>query len=166
MAQLGIDETMRILLVGEEQAICDELDAALGDQVDRYKIEWIAQPELSPVRAKDILPHLILLDDALGDSDIASLIQELASEVPDAILLALIAGGEVERAKQAVLAGARGFINKPLASDDLIATLSSAKTIPPGASSPIAAPKVAPAVRLCWSTVPSPCANSLASRSR
>ncbi len=124
MAQLGIDETMRILLVGEEQAICDELDAALGDQVDRYKIEWIAQPELSPVRAKDILPHLILLDDALGDSDIASLIQELASEVPDAILLALIAGGEVERAKQAVLAGARGFINKPLASDDLIATLS------------------------------------------
>lgn len=124
MAQLGIDETMRILLVGEDQTIYTELSAALGNAVDNYKIDWVAQPELSTVRAKDILPHLILIDDALGDSDIASLIRQLNNEIPNATILALTPSGDVEKAKQAVLAGARGFLNKPLASDDLVATLS------------------------------------------
>lgn len=122
MPQIGIDETMRILLVGEAPTIQQELEAALVNQIDQYKIDWIAQPELAVVRARDIAPHLILLDSALGDHDSVTLIRQLTSELGELPILTLIEGSNVEQARRTVLAGARGFVNKPLVSEDLIAT--------------------------------------------
>lgn len=124
MAQVGIDETMHILLVGESEPTRQELEAALVNHVDRYKVDWVAQPELAVVRARDIAPHLILLDNALGDNDSAALIRQLTSELGDTPILTLIESGNVEQARRTVLAGARGFVNKPLVSEDLIATFS------------------------------------------
>jgi pilus assembly protein CpaE len=74
-------------------------------------------------RAREVFPHLILVDDALGGSDPIPLIRRLSAQVPGAGILALIQAEDISRAGQAVLAGARGFVTKPLQAEDLMATM-------------------------------------------
>lgn len=116
-------EALRVLLVSTAEGARDEIGEALTRGAGDHRLYWVAQPELAPVRAQDLVPHVILIDDALGGADATALITQLSSRVPGAAILALIEAGAMNRARQAVLAGARGFITKPLHTDDLITSL-------------------------------------------
>ena len=116
-------EALRVLLVSTAEGARDEIGEALTRGAGDHRLYWVAQPELAPVRAQDLVPHVILIDDELGGADATALITQLSSRVPGAAILALIEAGAMNRARQAVLAGARGFITKPLHTDDLITSL-------------------------------------------
>lgn len=116
-------QTLRILLVSTRESVRDEVGEALAGWAGDQRLFWVSQPDLAPSRAQDLVPQVILVDDALAGANALALIRALASRVPRAAILALVAEAAIGQASQAVLAGARGFVTKPLQADDLLATL-------------------------------------------
>lgn len=123
MASVYAGDVLRILLIGERQLMVQQVDGILSGRLGKYKLDWISQPELAPVRAKDLLPQLILIDDELGGADISLLVKQLVTQVPGTVILAMLKANDITQARRAVLAGARGFVTKPLNSEEVVATL-------------------------------------------
>ena len=65
MGNLIAGETARILLVSTEEELRYALGDALTGKAGDHRLDWVSQPELAPDRATDLLPHIILVDDAL-----------------------------------------------------------------------------------------------------
>ena len=126
MPNLTPGETPRILLISAQENRRDEVGAALAGRVGEYRLYWVSQPDLAAGRAQDVIPHLILVDDKLDMTSPAALIRTLVARVPGAAIIAMLEAGDLATAREAVLAGARGFVTKPLAPDDFVTTLQQA----------------------------------------
>lgn len=120
---LGARETLRILLVSAHEDLRDEVGHALEGWTGDYRLYWVAQPGLALSRAEELVPQIILVDDDLVGVSATTVIRELSSRVPAAAILALEDADDVAKASQAVLAGARSFITKPLRPDELATIL-------------------------------------------
>jgi pilus assembly protein CpaE len=123
LASLVPGETLRVLLVSTSEEARDEVGAALAGRAGDHRLYWVSQPDLAPVRASDLLPHVVLVDDSLDNANIVTLIGQLMTRVPQAAILALVAPEDMLTARQAVLAGARAFITKPVQPEELLAAL-------------------------------------------
>jgi pilus assembly protein CpaE len=123
LANLTPNETLRILLISASEALRTEIGEALKQGAGDHRFYWVSQSELVQVRAQDLLPHVVLVDENLGGADMLSLIVQLTTRLPEAAILALVENGAMNRARQAVLAGARGFVTKPLQAEDFLVTL-------------------------------------------
>jgi pilus assembly protein CpaE len=66
---------------------------------------------------------VVLVDDEPGEADPVTLIGQLVGRLPRAAILAMVDGSNVEMARQAMLAGARAFITKPLDAEELLGAL-------------------------------------------
>jgi pilus assembly protein CpaE len=116
-------QTLRVLLISADELTRDEVERALSVWGRSHRLYWVSQPNLASARAQDVVPHGILVDDALAGANMVPLIRELGARVPGAAILALVAEGAMQEAREAVLAGARSFLIKPLMPDELVATL-------------------------------------------
>lgn len=116
-------QIVRVLLISAREGARDEVAAALEQRSHDYRLYWVAQPEVALARAQDLVPHVIIVDDELEGTTSVALITSLTQRVPAAALIALVSPGAVGKANHAVLAGARGFLVKPLQADELMATL-------------------------------------------
>ena len=117
-------QTLQILLVSASDSVQEEVGQALATGMTRpYRLHWVAQPHLAFVRAQDLLPQIIIVDDDLGEADPIPTIRRLASSVSNAVILFLVRQENASDASQAVLVGARSFITKPLKADELMMTL-------------------------------------------
>jgi len=116
-------ETLRVLLVSISEDARDDVAAALADRAGDHRLYWISQPDLAPVRAGDLLPHVVLVDDELGGFHASALISQLVARVPQAAILALVNPSDISSARQAILAGARAFVIKPVSGEDLLVAL-------------------------------------------
>ena len=114
---------MRVLLVSSAEGLRDAVGEALAERAGDHRLYWVAQAGLAPVRAGDMLPHVILVDDELGEASPGPLIGQLASKMPSAAILAIVSDDGVGAVRQAVLAGARGFVTKPIQPDDLVSAI-------------------------------------------
>ena len=123
MANLIAGETTRILLVSTAEEMRDEVGEALTGRAGDYRLYWVSQAELAAGRAADLLPHIILVDDALGGTSPSTLVGQLGARLPGAAILALLDPEALGEAREAVLAGARAFVIKPLHPDEFVATL-------------------------------------------
>ncbi|MFC2023691.1 CpaE family protein [Chloroflexota bacterium] len=123
MAEFVSGQSLRILMVSALEEARDELEDALAGWSGDHELFWVTQPELASRRAEDVMPDVVLVDDTLGGASVKSLIRELATRVPSAAVLVLVQAEAIGQARQAVLAGARGFLTKPLEPIDLVATL-------------------------------------------
>jgi pilus assembly protein CpaE len=123
LASLVPGETLRVLLVSTSEEARDEVGAALAGRAGDHRLYWVSQPDLAPVRASDLLPHVVLVDDSLDKANVVMLIGQLLARVPQAAILALVASEDMLTARQAVLAGARAFITKPVQPEELLAAL-------------------------------------------
>jgi pilus assembly protein CpaE len=83
----------------------------------------VSQPALALVRTSDLLPHVVLVDDDLGEISPTTLIGQLSTRVPGVGILALVGQDAMALARQAVFAGARGFVTKPLDAEEFLAAL-------------------------------------------
>ncbi|MHB1357353.1 MAG: AAA family ATPase [Anaerolineae bacterium] len=116
-------QIIRVLLISAQEETRNELAIALEQRSRDYRLYWVSQAEIALARAQDLVPHIIIVDDELEGTTAVSLITSLAQRVPTAVLVALVSPHAVGKANQAVLAGARGFLVKPLQADELISTL-------------------------------------------
>jgi pilus assembly protein CpaE len=126
LTQVTTAQTVRVLLVSTREAARDEIENVLSTWPADSRLYWVAQPNLAPARAAELVPHAILIDDDLGGAHMVPLIRDLAARVPSAAVLALVDDEAMDQARQAVLAGARSFLTKPLRADEVIATLQQA----------------------------------------
>ena len=148
LAEYSSGQILRILVVSAYEETREQVGKALQGWPTSHRIYWVAQAQLAQARAHDIIPHVILVDDSLGTAMVVSTIRALSVQVPSAVVLALVdaeavardldapvedtvsaaraRGQAISQARQAVLAGARGFVTKPLQADELIATLQQA----------------------------------------
>jgi pilus assembly protein CpaE len=123
LANRMFGDTLRILLISTMEGARDLVEEALDGKIGEHQLYWVSQPDLAPVRTQDLFPHVILIDDTLGGANPVSLIRQLTARVPGAAILAMVEADDIGQAQVAVLAGARGFVTKPLHTDDLAATL-------------------------------------------
>ena len=121
-------------MVSARERAREEVADALAGWMPDARLFWVSEPDLAPARAQDLVPHAIVVDDDLGGADAVSLIRQLAARTPGAAILALVEEEAVERARQAVLAGARGFVTKPMRAEDLTTTLRQTLTLRPVAA--------------------------------
>ena len=120
MSGLVVGETLRILLVSTHEGIREEVEQALAGLPGDFRLYWVTRPDLAGVRASDLTPHLIIVDDALGDVDPAELIGQLAASLPTSALLSLVQQDALETARRAILLGARAFVAKPIVAEELL----------------------------------------------
>ena len=123
MDTIGSAQTLRVLLISTREATRDEVGEALGRAFSDQRLYWVAQSELALPRAQDVMPHVILVDSELDGGNANSLIKTLAPRLPGAAIIAMVEWDAIARASQAVLAGARAFVTKPLQADDLAAAV-------------------------------------------
>jgi pilus assembly protein CpaE len=117
-------QVLQILLISSQESVLQDVTSALAEGMKRpYRLHWVAQSHLAIVRAQDLLPQIILVDDNLDGSDPIPLIRQLAASVLNAVILFLVDREHTSEASQAVLVGARSFMMKPLQPDDLLMTL-------------------------------------------
>lgn len=129
MTSLVPGESLRVLLVSVSEQARDQVGAALTGRIGSHRLYWVSQPDLASVRAGDLLPHVILVDDELGGALPAMLIGQLIARVPQAKILALVRNDSINGAREAVLAGARAFVTKPVQTDDLVNALRQVLTV-------------------------------------
>jgi pilus assembly protein CpaE len=120
LSGLVVGETLRILLVSTQESIREEVEQALAGLPGDFRLYWVTRPDLVMVRASDLAPHLIIVDDALGDVDPAELIGQLAASLPTSALLSLVQRDALETARRAILLGARAFVAKPIVVEELL----------------------------------------------
>jgi pilus assembly protein CpaE len=114
---------VRILLVSTAQSDRDGLADALSHWQRDHRLYWVSQPELAPIRAEELVPTLILIDGALPQGQAIPLIDQLVARVPSAAILLLVEADAMDVARRGVLAGARGFVPRPVQPTDLVTTL-------------------------------------------
>jgi len=123
LARLAAAGTLRVLLVTTVEATRDDVEAILEGWSGEVRLYWVTQPNLALSRAQDVMPHAILVDGELGSTDPVHLIRQMAVRLPGAAVVSLVEWDAMAKASQAVLAGARAFVVKPLKADELRATL-------------------------------------------
>ncbi len=124
MVKLIPGQTLRILLVSTQEALRTQVGMALvNPRIGDHRLYWVSQPDLALARAQELVPHVILVDDALGGTDPVPLIRQLTSSVPVAATIALVTEDAMNEARQAVLVGARSFVAKPFLEEELIPTI-------------------------------------------
>lgn len=123
MDTIGSAQTLRILLISAREAARDEVGEALSNWFGDHRLYWVAQADLALARAQDLMPQVILVDSELDGANVITLIKTLATRLPGAPIIALVEWDAMSRASQAVLAGARAFVTKPIQAEELIAAL-------------------------------------------
>lgn len=123
MAQVSAEDTLRVLLVAESEALRDQIGAILTQFAGEHRLYWVAQPDVAPQRAEELLPHLVLVDDRLGGTTAPTVVRAIMAARPTSVALAMVDETAISVAREAVLSGARGFVLKPLAAEDFWATV-------------------------------------------
>ncbi len=66
MTDYSSGQAARILVVSGEEAAKDEVAEALRALGGDHRLYWVSQPDLASARCQELLPHIVLVDDALG----------------------------------------------------------------------------------------------------
>jgi pilus assembly protein CpaE len=119
---------VRILLVSASEQARGEVDEVLVGWSHDYRLHWVSQPSLAIVRAEELVPEVVFIDDTVAEAEAIPLVRQLVARVPRSKVLLMATGASVDLARQAVLAGARGFVTKPLRAQDLVRTLNEVLT--------------------------------------
>jgi pilus assembly protein CpaE len=117
-------ETVRILLVSSQEELHNQVVSALQDRLANHRVYWASQADTAMRRADELMPNLIVVSNDLPRTPMGQLIRDLAAHAPAAAILVLIEPSALEVASQAMLAGARGFVVKPITQpDDFVASV-------------------------------------------
>lgn len=108
---------LRILLVAMSRTLHSEVDAALQAVGGGHVLYWVSQADLAGERAEDLSPDVILVDE--GFADAPALIGVLTERMPDSMVLYMAQPGASDAISEAMLAGARTFLAKPVRRENL-----------------------------------------------
>lgn len=110
---------IRLLLVDDHAIVREGIILVLNRQPDLLVIGEAGTPHDALERAIESRPDVIILDIGLGEQDGVPLIETLLARVPEARVLILSMFDDAETVRQALLAGAAGYVVKGATSDEL-----------------------------------------------
>ena len=115
----------KVVVVGEGGVNVDQVTNALRPNVQsEFELVDVIFPQETLIRDVRIAdPELIVADYKVGEQSILDVIDELAIQVPEASIIAIIPADDPVMAQQVTLAGARAFIVQPFTQVNLLSTL-------------------------------------------
>jgi pilus assembly protein CpaE len=123
LATSNASESLRILLLSQQEGTYEELARLLASRGWQRGLSHVWDSSLALPRAREMAADIVLVDDPLADVDTSALIHQLSGQLPQVAIVVLIREDALQRAQEAVLAGARGFLTKPMRPDDVLTTL-------------------------------------------
>ncbi len=119
----GTGKPTRVVAIIDPGLTQQQITAALGSQQEFDLIDTFSSQEklVREVRAAE--PEIVLIDHELGGAPTLDFIDELALQLPDASIVAILPGDDPQKAQQVMLAGARAFLIHPFTQVNLLSTL-------------------------------------------
>lgn len=114
-----MNNTIRVLVVADATPMRQEVIDSIEHEAEVELVGTAASPSQALTAVRDTQPDIILLDELLGDTNTLSLTEDLVSRYPDLTVIAMTREGHMDYVRQAMLAGARGFVTTPLADGEL-----------------------------------------------
>jgi DNA-binding NarL/FixJ family response regulator len=114
---------IRVLIVDDHVVVREGLRLVLEQQPDLQVVGEAGIPPEAIEQAASLLPDVILMDIGLGAEDGVPAISALRSRVPSARVLVLSMFSDGETVRQALLAGAAGYIVKGAGARELVAAI-------------------------------------------
>ncbi|MBW6520393.1 MAG: response regulator transcription factor [Desulfoarculaceae bacterium] len=114
------DPVIRLLIVDDHPLLLSGLGMLLNAEADLVVAGIADSGEQALNLAKELQPDVILLDISLGDTSGIQLLPELLRQAPQARVLMLTMHEDQQYLKEAMAAGARGFLLKKCLDVDLL----------------------------------------------
>ena len=118
-------EKIRLLLIEDNRLLLDSLTAMLQGQADLEIVASLEKVGDALLKARELKPHVVLLDMSLGDENSLSAAEALRKEAPGAKVIVMDLIPSHEDVLQFVRVGASGFILKDATLSDFIKTIRS-----------------------------------------
>jgi DNA-binding NarL/FixJ family response regulator len=114
---------IRILLVEDHPIVREGLRLLLEQQADLVIIGETGGALQAVALAVELAPDVVLMDIGLGSDDGVPVIESIRSRMPATRVLALSMFVDGETVRQALLAGAAGYVVKGASADELVAAI-------------------------------------------
>src|SRR4051812_49640519 len=135
---------VRTLIVDDSHAVRDGLGQLLDLQAYCEVVGAVADPAAALERTRALRPDVVLQDFSMPGVDPFRLTRDLTACVPPPAILVLSASADEHSARQAMDAGALGWVLKDAEPEELFAALRGAAGGPPPGPRPPAAPPPPP----------------------
>jgi pilus assembly protein CpaE len=116
-------EKIRVLIVDDIAETRENLRKLLSFAPDIEVVGTAATGEEGVQLARELVPHVVIMDINLPGMDGITATEQIAREVPTTQIIILSVQGETGYMRRAMAAGARDFLVKPPSGDELMATI-------------------------------------------
>ncbi|MCS7178502.1 MAG: response regulator [Anaerolineae bacterium] len=116
-------EKIRVLIVDDIAETRENLRKLLSFAPDIEVVGTAATGEEGVQMARELVPHVVIMDINLPGMDGITATEQIAREVPTTQIIILSVQGETGYMRRAMAAGARDFLVKPPSGDELMATI-------------------------------------------
>jgi pilus assembly protein CpaE len=113
----------RVVAIGDPGPTQQQIGAALSAQTEFQLADILNDLEKLVRELRAAEPHIILIDHTVAGQPTLDLIDDLAAQVPEAAIIAILPDSDPLKAQQVTLAGARAFIVQPFTQVNLLSTL-------------------------------------------
>ncbi len=128
-------EKIRLLLIEDNRLLREGLTAILQKQAELEIVASLEKAGDALVKARELRPHVVLVNMSLGDQNSLKIAKAIRREVPQAKVIVMDLLPSQEDVLEFVRVGASGFILKDATLDDFLRTLRSVaegeKVLPP-----------------------------------
>ena len=121
----------RILLADDHLIIRQGLRSLINAQGDMEVVGEAAEGRSAVAMARDVSPHVLVMDVGMPELNGVEATRQVVAQVPETRVLILTAHGEQKTVREALRAGASGYVLKDMAFEELasaIRTVASGKT--------------------------------------
>jgi pilus assembly protein CpaE len=117
------EEKIQVLIVDDIPETRENLRKLLYFENDIEVVGAAMSGEEGIQMAKDLQPHIVLMDINMPGMDGITSSEAISQEVPIAQIIMMSVQGEADYLRRSMLAGAREFLIKPFSSDELVSTI-------------------------------------------
>ncbi|MEO8510491.1 MAG: response regulator transcription factor [Chloroflexota bacterium] len=114
---------IRVLLVEDHPVVREGLRLLLEQQADLEVVGETGRASDAIALAAELAPDVVLMDIGLGSDDGVPVIESIRSRIPATRVLVLSMFVDGETVRQALLAGAAGYVVKGASADELVAAI-------------------------------------------
>ncbi|MBI2865003.1 MAG: response regulator [Chloroflexi bacterium] len=116
-------ETIRVLIVDDNLDTRENLRKMLYFEEDIEVVDTAAGGLEGIEKAKELTPHVVLLDINMPGVDGIRAAERLRAEAPASAVIMMSVQGEQEYLRRAMVAGASDYLIKPFSTDDLVGSI-------------------------------------------
>ncbi|HID62054.1 MAG TPA: response regulator [Anaerolineae bacterium] len=117
------EEKIRVLIVDDIPETRENLRKLLYFENDIEVVGAAISGEEGIQMAKELQPHIVLMDINMPGVDGITASEAISQEVPMAQVIMMSVQGEADYLRRSMLAGAREFLIKPFSSDELVSSI-------------------------------------------